>query len=113
MNQADILKLAEEAGFESYGTPSVFAVDHDDNVQVCISSELTRFAELVAQHEAKVREELIELAKAQGAEEERNKYNDFIERLRQIPMVEPASADTELNELVEMFDAIRNRERKE
>ena len=56
---------------------------------------------------------IIELAKAQGAAEERNKYNNFIERLRQIPMVEPASADTELNELVELFDAIRNRERKE
>ena len=52
---------------------------------------------------------LIELAKAQGAEEERNKYNDFIERLRQMPMVEPASADAELNDLVEMFNAIRNR----
>ena len=45
MNQADILKLAEEAGFgHMYGFLMPPYVGH-------ITAELTRFAELVAQHE--------------------------------------------------------------
>ena len=53
MNQADILKLAIDAGF---GHMSGFLMPpHVGH----ITAELTRFAELVAQHEAKVREELI------------------------------------------------------
>ena len=94
--EEEVLRLAEEAGFVLVDYSICLHVNGVGNVGV--TGKITK---------------LIELAKAQGAAEERNKYNNFIERLRQIPMVEPASADTELNELVELFDAIRNRERKE
>ena len=58
MNQADILKLAEEAGFEcSVGNRkivTVWAINQcrfDGNCNADVTQELTRFAELVAQHE--------------------------------------------------------------
>ena len=49
MNQADVLKTAEEAGFRKGGS----VIFYDSRVMNYLpSAELTKFAELVAQHEA-------------------------------------------------------------
>lgn len=58
MNQADILKLAETAGFaveiESRFSAKIWALNQcrfDGTCNADVTDELTRFAELVAQHE--------------------------------------------------------------
>jgi hypothetical protein len=106
MNQADILKLAEAAGFQQVtfngsGFTGIFACVAGQNLE----PELTRFAELVAQHEAKVREELIarydslqsqyaELPVAlDSAQHERGLSGKAVEVLRELAALEILQSD--------------------
>lgn len=88
MNKADILKLATEAGADTY-TP--VGIVSDKKYYAFELPHLTLFAELVAK-------------------QERDLYMAAIERLRKVPFIEvPTSADTEVNEIVTMFDAVIER----
>ena len=71
MNQADILKAAEQSGFIVKHWPTgwvIYAPLGSDGI--AINNELTRFAELVAQHEREAILAIDDSAEALGITEE-------------------------------------------
>jgi hypothetical protein len=86
MNQADILKLAETAGFYIDGTDVMYETVHNRG-EYCFSlhDEITKFAELVAQHERdaayKRETEIVRLACKAAADQARDHQKE-IEAIR-------------------------------